>query len=303
MLIFKDVCIIYGRGYGMNDDYIKEYENYLRYEKNYSVNTVNSYILELSMFNEYVNKDLLKINDDDVKKYLKAISSKSPKSVSHSLSALKSFYKYEERLEKITDNPLTKFKSPKLDKSLPIVLSLEEVTSLLDIEINTPYDARNKAILELFYSSGLRISELINLEMANVDMDENLIRVMGKGKKERIVPFGDIAKNVLNDYINNYRTSINKKNSTYIFLNNLGNKLSRQYIFRIIKQECIKKGIKKNVSPHTLRHTYATHLLKNGADLRIIQELLGHENLATTQIYTHLDNETLKKDYDEYFPR
>lgn len=216
---------------------------------------------------------------------------------------MKSFYNYEERLEKIKDNPLTKFKSPKLDKSLPIVLSLEEVTSLLDIEINTPYDARNKAILELFYSSGLRISELINLEMANVDMDENLIRVMGKGKKERIVPFGDIAKNVLNDYINNYRTSINKKNSTYIFLNNLGNKLSRQYIFRIIKQECIKKGIKKNVSPHTLRHTYATHLLKNGADLRIIQELLGHENLATTQIYTHLDNETLKKDYDEYFPR
>ena len=198
---------------------------------------------------------------------------------------------------------MTKFKSPKLYKSLPTVLSLEEVTSLLDIEINTPYDARNKAILELFYSSGLRISELINLEMANVDMDENLIRVMGKGKKERIVPFGDIAKNVLNDYINNYRTSINKKNSTYIFLNNLGNKLSRQYIFRIIKQECIKKGIKKNVSPHTLRHTYATHLLKNGADLRIIQELLGHENLATTQIYTHLDNETLKKDYDEYFPR
>ena len=216
---------------------------------------------------------------------------------------MKSFYNYEERLEKIKDNPLTKFKSPKLDKSLPTVLSLEEVTSLLDIEINTPYDARNKAILELFYSSGLRISELINLEMANVDMDENLIRVMGKGKKERIVPFGDIARNVLNDYINNYRTSINKKNSTYIFLNNLGNKLSRQYIFRIIKQECIKKGIKKNVSPHTLRHTYATHLLKNGADLRIIQELLGHENLATTQIYTHLDNETLKKDYDEYFPR
>lgn len=287
----------------MNDDYIKEYENYLRYEKNYSVNTVNSYILELSMFNEYVNKDLLKINDDDVKKYLKAISSKSPKSISHSLSSLKSFYNYEERLEKIKDNPLTKFKSPKLDKSLPTVLSLEEVTSLLDIEINSPYDARNKAILELFYSSGLRISELINLEMANVDMDENLIRVMGKGKKERIVPFGNIAKNVLNDYINNYRTSINKKNSTYIFLNNLGNKLSRQYIFRIIKQECIKKGIKKNVSPHTLRHTYATHLLKNGADLRIIQELLGHENLATTQIYTHLDNETLKKDYDEYFPR
>ena len=216
---------------------------------------------------------------------------------------MKSFYNYEERLEKIKDNPLTKFKSPKLDKSLPTVLSLEEVTSLLDIEINSPYDARNKSILELFYSSGLRISELINLEMANVDMDENLIRVMGKGKKERIVPFGDIAKNVLNDYINNYRPSINKKNSTYIFLNNLGNKLSRQYIFRIIKQECVKKGIKKNVSPHTLRHTYATHLLKNGADLRIIQELLGHENLATTQIYTHLDNETLKKDYDEFFPR
>lgn len=287
----------------MNDKYLKEFYNYLKLERRYSDNTVASYYLELNKFNEYIKKNLLVVNGDDIRKYIKYIGNKSNKSISHSISALKCFYNFYEKLDKISNNPLINIEIPKINQSLPTVLSLEEVLSLLDIEINNPYDARNKAILELLYSTGLRISELINLELANIDLDDNLIRVMGKGSKERIVPFGDYAKDALSCYLNDYRYLINKKNSTYVFLNNLGGRLSRQYIFKIIKLECIKKGIKKNVSPHTLRHTYATHLLKNGADLRIIQELLGHENLTTTQIYTHLDNEKLKNDYDEFFPR
>lgn len=287
----------------MNDKYLKEFYNYLKLERRYSDNTVSSYYLDITKFSEYINKDLLTITNDNIRKYLKYINNKSNKTISHTLSSLKSFYNYYEKLEKIKNNPLVNIEVPKIEQTLPTVLTIEEVTSLLNIEINTPYDARNKAIFELLYSTGLRISELINLELANIDLEENLIRVMGKGSKERIIPFGDYAKDALNVYLNNYRHLINKKNSTFVFLNNLGNKLSRQYIFKIIKLECMKKGIRKNVSPHTLRHTYATHLLKNGADLRIIQELLGHENLTTTQIYTHLDNETLKNDYDEFFPR
>lgn len=287
----------------MNDKYLKEFYNYLKLEKRYSDNTVGSYYLELSKFNEYIKKDLLMVNGDDIRGYIKYIGNKSSKSISHSISALKCFYNFYEKLDKISNNPLINIDIPKIEQSLPTVLSLEEVLSLLDIEINSPYDARNKAILELLYSTGLRISELINLELANIDLEDNLIRVMGKGSKERIVPFGDYAKNALSCYLDDYRGFINKKNSTYVFLNSTGGRLSRQYIFKIIKLECMKKGIKKNVSPHTLRHTYATHLLKNGTDLRIIQELLGHENLTTTQIYTHLDNEKLKNDYDEFFPR
>ena len=186
---------------------------------------------------------------------------------------------------------------------MPTYLTLEEVSSLLNIKVENEYNARDKAILELLYSSGIRISELTNIELSNLDFDECLIRIMGKGRKERIIPLGDYAIDALHDYIYNYREKLNKKNSTYIFLNNRGDKLSRQFIFKTIKNYAIKKGIKKNISPHTLRHTFATHLLKNGADLRIIQELLGHENLATTQIYTHLSNDKLKSDYKEYYPR
>ena len=141
------------------------------------------------------------------------------------------------------------------------------------------------------------------MELSNIDLDECLIRIMGKGSKERIIPLGDYAIDALKNYIDNYRHLLNKKNSTYVFLNNRGGALSRQFIFKTIKNYAQKKGIKKNVSPHTLRHTFATHLLKNGADLRIIQELLGHENLSTTQIYTHLSNDKLKTDYEEFHPR
>jgi integrase/recombinase XerD len=206
-------------------------------------------------------------------------------------------------MELINFNPINEIERPKLDSKMPTYLTLEEVSSLLDIKIENEFNARDKAILELLYSSGLRISELVNMELSNIDLDDCLIRVMGKGSKERTIPLGDYAVDALKNYIENYRYLLNKKNSNYVFLNNRGGQLSRQFIFKTIKNECTKKGIKKNVSPHTLRHTFATHLLKNGADLRIIQELLGHENLSTTQIYTHLSNDKLKADYEDFFPR
>lgn len=284
-------------------DNLKEYENYLKFEKNYSMNTINSYLSDIKEYQEFKKGDILSTKKEDILAYLKTIKNLESTTISHKISSLKSFFKYYQKREKIKVNPLANIKSPKIAKKLPTYLTLEEVSKLLDVEIKSPYDARNKAILELLYSSGIRISELCNMQTSNYNSYECIIRLIGKGSKERIIPLGDYAISVLEDYINNYRPKINKKNINSIFINNRGDAISRQFIFKVIKKECLKKGIRKNVSPHTLRHTFATHLLQNGADLRIIQELLGHENISTTQIYTHVSNQELKNDYQKFFPR
>ncbi|MDY3756846.1 MAG: site-specific tyrosine recombinase/integron integrase [Bacilli bacterium] len=286
----------------MNDRLINDFKNYLELERNYSNNTSLSYVKDVTLFSDFIKKDLLLVDKKDIEKYIRSLN-KSSKTISHIISSLKSFYNYYMRMGNIKSNPTDEIDRPKIEKKIPEFLTLEEVSSLLNFEVNNEFEARNKAILELLYSSGLRISELTSLELSNIDLDECLVRVMGKGSKERIVPLGDYAIDALKEYIYFYRPMLNKNNSSYVFLNNRGGVLSRQFIFKVIKEECIKKGIRKNVSPHTLRHTFATHLLKNGADLRIIQELLGHENLSTTQIYTHLTNDKLKHDYEDYFPR
>ena len=286
----------------MNDRLINDFKNYLELERNYSNNTSLSYVKDVTLFSDFIKKDLLLVDKKDIEKYIRSLN-KSSKTISHVISSLKSFYNYYMRMGNIKSNPTDEIDRPKIEKKIPEFLTLEEVSSLLNFEVNNEFEARNKAILELLYSSGLRISELTSLELSNIDLDECLVRVMGKGSKERIVPLGDYAIGALKEYIYFYRPMLNKNNSSYVFLNNRGGVLSRQFIFKVIKEECIKKGIRKNVSPHTLRHTFATHLLKNGADLRIIQELLGHENLSTTQIYTHLTNDKLKHDYEDYFPR
>jgi integrase/recombinase XerD len=286
-----------------NTELINEFIEYLSLERNYTQNTILAYKNDLKMLTEYYHGNLLEITPDDLQKYLKTVSNLKSNTIAHKISTFKAFYNFLERKKLVEKNPAISVVRPKGQMKLPTYLTIEEAIKLLDIEVKTSYDARNKAILELLYSSGLRISELINLEMANIDLDSCLIRVIGKGRKERIIPLGDYAIDALKNYIENYRSILNKKNNTYIFLNNQGTKISRQFIFKIIKLECQKKGIRKNVSPHTLRHTFATHLLKNGADLRIIQELLGHENLSTTQIYTHLTNEKLRSDYEEFHPR
>ena len=282
---------------------LENYRNYLKYERAYSDNTVGAYMNDLNKYEEFLKKDILESDTEDLEKYLKYIKNLESTTVAHKITSIKSYFNYNIKRGITSVNPADKVSRPKLTKHLPEYLTEEEVGKLLDVEVKSPYDYRNKTILELLYSSGIRISELVNIKTPNYDSEECLIRIMGKGSKERIVPLGDYAVNIMNDYMNNYRPLINKKHTDYVFINNRGDKISRQFIFKVIKKEALKKGIKKDISPHTLRHTFATHLLKNGADLRIIQELLGDENISTTQIYTHVTNNKLKSDYETYFPK
>lgn len=286
----------------MNEN-LESYRNYLKYERAYSDNTVGAYMNDLNKYEEFLKKDILESDTEDLERYLKYIKNLESTTVAHKITSIKSYFNYNIKRGIVSVNPADKVSRPKLTKHLPEYLTEEEVGKLLDVEVKSPYDYRNKTILELLYSSGIRISELVNIKTPNYDSEECLIRIMGKGSKERIVPLGDYAINIMNDYMNNYRPLINKKHTDYVFVNNRGDKISRQFIFKVIKKEALKKGIKKDISPHTLRHTFATHLLKNGADLRIIQELLGHENISTTQIYTHVTNNKLKSDYETYFPK
>lgn len=286
----------------MNEN-LENYRNYLKYERAYSDNTVGAYMNDLNKYEEFLKKDILESDTEDLERYLKYIKNLESTTVAHKITSIKSYFNYNIKRGIVSVNPADKVSRPKLTKHLPEYLTEEEVGKLLDVEVKSPYDYRNKTILELLYSSGIRISELVNIKTSNYDSEECLIRIMGKGSKERIVPLGDYAVNIMNDYMNNYRPLINKKHTDYVFVNNRGDKISRQFIFKVIKKEALKKGIKKDISPHTLRHTFATHLLKNGADLRIIQELLGHENISTTQIYTHVTNNKLKSDYETYFPK
>lgn len=289
----------------MNNIYISDFLSYLEVEANYSKNTINSYENDLNKFEEYYkNKDLLKITSKDIEKYIQTLSDLAPTTVSHNISSLKTFYSYFLKQGRISNNPTDGIKSPKLGIHLPTYLTIDEVNKLLDIEVTDAFSSRNKAILELMYATGLRISEVISLEFKNVDYDECIIRVMGKGSKERIVPVNDYAIKYLKEYIDNYRPELVKNEiNNYIFLNNHGRMLTRQGIFKMIKNYAALKNIKKTIGPHTLRHTFATHLLENGADLRVIQELLGHSDISTTQIYTHLTKEALHNEYKKYFPR
>lgn len=289
----------------MNYDYISEFLSYLELDLNYSDNTIASYGNDLDkLANYYEKKDLLKLNVNDIEKYILSLENLASTTIAHNISSFKAFYNYYFKIGKISANPVDVIKSPKLGKYLPVFLTEEEIEILLDIDIIDPFSSRNKAILEIMYASGLRISEVVSLEFKNLDFDECIVRVMGKGSKERIVPINDIAIEYLKSYIKDYRPLLVKnKINNYLFLNNHGGQLTRQGIFKMIKGECMKKGINKEISPHTIRHTFATHLLENGADLRIIQELLGHSDISTTQIYTHLSNESLRNSYKEYFPR
>ena len=289
----------------MNNIYISDFLSYLEVEANYSKNTINSYENDLNKLEEYYkNKDLLKITSKDIEKYIQTLSDLAPTTVSHNISSLKTFYSYFLKQGRISNNPTDGIRSPKLGIHLPTYLTIDEVNKLLDIEVTDAFSSRNKAILELMYATGLRISEVISLEFKNIDYDECIIRVMGKGSKERIVPVNDYAIKYLKEYIDNYRPELVKNEiNNYIFLNNHGRMLTRQGIFKMIKNYAALKNIKKTIGPHTLRHTFATHLLENGADLRVIQELLGHSDISTTQIYTHLTKQALHNEYKKYFPR
>jgi len=268
--------------------------------------TVSSYIEDLYKYLQFMEskhiKSALKIKYEDIIDYLRYLDDNEYKvsSVTRKIVSIKLFHKYLKEKYDIVDVSV-KINNPKFYRTLPNILTIEEVDNLLDINLITAFDYRNKAMLELMYSSGLRVSELVDLKLSNVNLDDGYVRCFGKGKKERIVPIGEIALDYLRIYINEYRDSMLKGYYTEnIFLNNHGKNMTRQGFFLIIKKIAEEKKINKNITPHMLRHSFATHLLNNGADLRTIQEMLGHSNISTTQIYTNVTSDILKENYELY---
>lgn len=268
--------------------------------------TVSSYILDIYKYLEYTEKNkvnnALNIKYKDILDYLKYLDDNNYEtaSVIRKIVSIKLFHKYLSE-EYHTEDISSKIINPKLKRKLPNILTIEEVDDLLNIKLNTPFDYRNKAMLELMYSSGLRVSELVDLKLNNIDLENGYVRCLGKGKKERIVPIGEVAIEYLKEYIYNYRDSMKKGYYTEnIFLNNHGKNITRQGFFLIIKNIAKEKNINKNITPHMLRHSFATHLLNNGANLRTIQEMLGHSSITTTQIYTNISTDILKENYEIY---
>ena len=288
-----------------NKEILSKYHTYLITVKFLNIETtINSYILDIYKYLEYINKDYNKTDNQDIYNYLKYLSDKnySIYSVVRKISSIKSFYNYlfEENIYVFNLD----IERPKFYKKLPEVLTIDEVDKLLDIKLITPFDYRNKAMLELMYATGLRVSELINLTPLNIDLVKQIVRCYGKGNKERIVPMGDTACKSLKIYLENHRDSLTKKTlCDNLFLNNHGNKMTRQGFFKNLKIIAEKQNIKKNITPHMLRHSFATHLLNNGADLRSIQLMLGHENISTTGIYTNVSTDKIKENYDLYYPK
>lgn len=288
----------------MNNE-INDYINYLKIERQLSPNTIDSYTRDLEDFYKFTGKSYKFVVKDDFINYIAYLNKKiSARSINRHIVSIKNYFKFLERNNLISNNPTTEITGLKMPKKMPRILSEEDINNLLDLPLEDAYDYRNKAMLELMYSSGLRVSELLSLEVNNIDFNMNLVRVYGKGSKERIVPIDDIATKYLFEYINIYRnTLLRNKESDILFLNSRGSKLSRQGFFKILKEIAREKGIKKELSPHTIRHSFATHLLNNGADLRSIQTMLGHENIETTQIYTHVSNNYVKENYEAAHPR
>ena len=280
---------------------INKYLDYLKYERKLSKNTYLSYYYNLKEYEEFLNgKDILHVSTDNIRDFLYQEKYDS-KTKAHYLTVINSLYNYLLGEDIIKVNPASIIKLPKLKKSLPEFLTIEEVDKLLNITPLKPNDYRNIAMMETIYGCGIRVSELTDLKMNNIDFNDDIIRVYGKGKKERIVPLNNKSREALKTYIEEYRSFLLKdKISDYVFINNFGGKISRVGFFKILKKICDENGINKCVSPHTLRHSFATHLLNNGADVRVIQELLGHANLSTTQIYSHVANKKLKEDYSNH---
>ena len=284
-------------------DYIIELKTIKQRDKD---TTVNSYSEDIYKYLEYMESknisSALDISYNNLLDYLKYLDDNKYEvsSVARKIVSIKAFHKYLSENYNVVDIS-TKINTPRFYRKLPNILTIEEVDNLLDIKLDTPFDYRNKAMLELMYSSGLRVSELINLELSDIDLNNNYVRCFGKGSKERIVPIGEYSSKYLSIYINEYRDSMKKGYYTEkIFLNNHGKEMTRQGFFKIIKKIAKDKDINKNITPHMLRHSFATHLLNNGADLRTIQEMLGHSSISITQIYTNVTNDILKENYDLY---
>lgn len=293
--------------------YIKGFRSYLQLERSLSGNSVEAYEHDIEKLFQFVQLKELKggpegIRLEDLQEFLKWINElgMSARSQARMLSGIKSFYKYLLIENLVKDDPTTLLEGPKLGRKLPDFLTVEEVNAIIGaIDLSKPEGERNKAMLETLYSSGLRVSELVNLKKSNLHPEIGLLKVTGKGNKERLVPIGSVALKQIATYESAYRSHLQIKpgNEDVLFLNRRGAKLTRVMIFTIIKQLVVAAGIKKSISPHTFRHSFATHLIEGGADLRAVQEMLGHESITTTEIYTHLDREYLRSAILQFHPR
>lgn len=290
---------------------LEDYLHFLQIERGLAENTLISYRRDLTNYMEYIKKEMQMNDWNDVKRkdilqflYHLKDSGKSTATISRHISSIRSFHQFLVRERMVQDDASLHIEKPKRERSLPDVLSQEEVNRLLEVKGKKPLDLRTKAMLELLYATGLRVTELISLNMSDLHLSMGFVQCIGKGSKERIVPLGNAAKNSLENYLENGRPALVKRQGTKtLFVNQHGRPLTRQGFWKIIKKKALESGIKKNITPHTLRHSFATHLLENGADLRIVQEMLGHEDISTTQIYTHVTKSRLKDMYKAYHPR
>ncbi|MCS3867169.1 integrase/recombinase XerD [Chryseobacterium ginsenosidimutans] len=295
------------------DEKIKDFEIFLRFERNFSDNTLDAYIRDIKKLREYAVVDLENVGPDiigyeNLQEYIFNLSKQkfSERSQARWISSIKAFFKFLLEDEYREDNPASLLEGPKLGLYLPDTLSLVDINKIISaIEINSDLGKRNQCIIEVLYGCGLRVSELIELKISNINIKEQYIKVNGKGNKTRFVPLADYTSELLQEYIKETRSKnkINKKYEDTLFLNSRGTSMSRVIVFLIIKELTDKAGVSKKISPHTFRHSFATHLLQNGADLRYIQEMLGHSSITTTEIYTHLKTEELRDVILNYHPR
>lgn len=296
----------------MLTDAVEDFFHYLVIERGLADNTITSYRRDLNRYVIYLDTVKEKTNWEtitrhDIVAFLAILrdEGKSAATISRMISAIRSFHQFLIRDQIVKTDASLHLESPKLDRLLPNILSSEEIDKLLDVRGNKPLELRNKAMLELLYATGLRVTELTTLHVTDLHLNMGFVRCLGKGSKERIIPLGDIAKEALDDYLQHARHILIKKNNseTRLFVNHHGRPLSRQGFWKVLKSLALEAGLNKSITPHTLRHSFATHLLENGADLRAVQEMLGHADISTTQIYTHVSKARLKDMYDQFHPR
>ena len=295
------------------NSYIKQFQSYLKLERSLSENSISAYLRDVVKLKEFleiskIEKSPLEITMEDIQLFLGYLYElgMSEFTQARMLSGIKAFYKFLILEDYLIEDPSYLIEAPKLGRKLPDTLSFHEIETLLDaIDLSTPEGGRNRAIIEVLYASGLRVTELVNLKISNLTLDQGYMKVVGKGDKERFVPIGTDAIKFLNIYLKEIRIHVPIKpgHENYAFLNRNGKQLTRVMIFTIIKRLAISIGLTKTISPHTFRHSFATHLVEGGADLRAVQEMLGHESITTTEIYTHLDRDYLKQIIQDYHPR
>lgn len=285
-------------------DLLKDYENYLKIERAMSRNTVTSYCSDVSGFLQYIHGDPVLVQTEDLEEYLKSLDKLSKRSQARLLSSLRSFFDWLVIEGLLDDNPCDRTDYPKLGRYLPTVLSVDEVEAMIgSVDVTDWMGKRDRAILEVLYSCGLRVSEAAGLGISSLYLSDGFIRVFGKGRKERLIPIGEMAVQALEQYLCDRPFPADSRSDDVLFLNRFGRPLSRQSMFKMIKRQALICDIRKEISPHTFRHSFATHLVENGADLRAVQELLGHESITTTEIYMHVDSSKWRKTILDHHPR